>query len=124
MSMVMRKFMLLECRKGRREMFSVKQKRDIAEAVQKIIRATNHPELPEGEIQFYLKVNGAASWSWAEIRNNGAVKNPDVNPWNECQNNEFGACGILTCRAVTGQVNHSYCRNCGKIIKEREKNNG
>ena len=31
-------------------MFSVQQKRMIAENVQKILRATNHPELPQGEL--------------------------------------------------------------------------
>lgn len=66
-------------------MFSVKQKREIAEAVQKILRATRHPELPGGEIQFTLNVSGAEDWSWAEIRNNGAVSKPSVNPWNERQ---------------------------------------
>jgi hypothetical protein len=66
-------------------MFSVQQKRDIADAVQRILRETNHPELPEGEISFHLHVDGAASWSWADIRNNGAVPTPDVNPWNEMQ---------------------------------------
>ena len=64
-------------------MFSVQQKREIAEAVQQILRTTNHPELPEGEINFLLHVDGAESWSWADIRNNGAVTNPDVNPHNE-----------------------------------------
>ena len=65
-------------------MFSVQQKRDISDAVQKILRATNHPELPEeGEIQFNLHVDGAESWSWADIRNNGAVGTPGVNPHNE-----------------------------------------
>lgn len=66
-------------------MFSVQQKRDIADAVQTILRATNHPELPAGEIQFALHVDGAESWSWADIRNNGAVTTPGVNPWNERQ---------------------------------------
>lgn len=66
-------------------MFSVAQKRQIADAVQKILRDTNHPELPQGEIAFHLHVNGAESWSWADIKNNGAVKNPGVNPWNEVQ---------------------------------------
>jgi hypothetical protein len=66
-------------------MFSVDEKREIAAAVQKILRATEHPELPNGEIQFWLHVEGAKSWSWADIRNNGAVTNPDVNPWNEVQ---------------------------------------
>lgn len=66
-------------------MFSVRQKRNIADAVQKILRETNHPELPEGEIQFHLRVVGAEAWSWADIRNNGAVTNPGVNPHNERQ---------------------------------------
>jgi hypothetical protein len=64
-------------------MFSIRQKREIADAVQRILRGTNHPELPSGEINFLLRVEGAEDWSWAEIKNNGSVKNPTVNPWNE-----------------------------------------
>lgn len=64
-------------------MFSVQQKRDIADAVQKILRATDHPELPAGEVSFALHVTGAESWSWADIQNNGAVGEPGVNPHNE-----------------------------------------
>ena len=64
-------------------MFSVQQKRDISDAVQKILRATEHPELPQGEITFHLHVDGAAPWSWADIKNNGSVTSPGVNPWNE-----------------------------------------
>ncbi|MBU8921816.1 MAG: hypothetical protein KOO63_08350 [Bacteroidales bacterium] len=64
-------------------MFSVRQKREISEAVQKTLRDTNHPELPDSEIQFRLSVAGEESWSWADIRNNGAVQDPSVNPHNE-----------------------------------------
>ena len=65
-------------------MFSVQQKRDISDAVQRILRATKHPELPvAGEVTFTLKVVGAESWSWAEIANNGAVGDPGLNPHNE-----------------------------------------
>ena len=66
-------------------MFSVAQKRDIADKVQQILRETGHPELPDGEIQFHLHVDGAAGWSWADIRNNGSVTNPEANanPHNE-----------------------------------------
>ena len=64
-------------------MLSVDQKRRISDSVQQILRETNHPELPSGEIQFVLHVAGAESWSWADIRNNGAISNPSVNPWNE-----------------------------------------
>ena len=69
-------------------MFSVREKQKIAEEVQKVLRATNHPELPEGEIKFTLHVDGAESWSWADIKNNGAYSKdspPSVNPWNEKQ---------------------------------------
>lgn len=66
-------------------MFSVRQKREIADAIQKILRATNHPELPEGEIVFSLHVEGAEAWSFADIRNNGAVEKPGINFWNELQ---------------------------------------
>jgi len=66
-------------------MFSVKEKREISDAIQKILRATNHPELPKDEIQFELRVSGGEIWSYTYIRNNGAVKNPEANanPWNE-----------------------------------------
>lgn len=66
-------------------MFSVQQKREISDAIQKILRDTNHPELPEGEIEFMLSVKGAEAWSWANIFNNGGITNPDVNPHNERQ---------------------------------------
>ena len=66
-------------------MFSVKQKRQIADAVQQILRETNHPELSAGEINFHLHVDGAENWSWADIKNNGAVTSPGVSPWNEAQ---------------------------------------
>lgn len=66
-------------------MFSVNQKRAISNSVQQILRNTKHPELPEGEIRFNLHVDGAESWSWADIVNNGAVSNPSVNYWNELQ---------------------------------------
>jgi hypothetical protein len=66
-------------------MFSVRQKREIANKVQQILRETNHPELPEGEIKFLLHVDGAKNWSWADIRNNATVPNPEINPHNEMQ---------------------------------------
>jgi hypothetical protein len=65
-------------------MFSVQQKREISDAVQKILRSTMHPELPtSGEVSFTLHVNGAEEWSYADIKNNAAVGDPGVNPHNE-----------------------------------------
>ena len=69
-------------------MFSVRQKREISGAVQKILRETNHPELPEGEIKFHLHIPGEEEWSWANITHNGAVSSPSVNPHNEAQDPE------------------------------------
>lgn len=64
-------------------MFSVRQKRVIADAIQRVLRSTGRPELPSGEIEFEIKVKGAEAWSWAVIKNNGAVPVPGVNPHNE-----------------------------------------
>lgn len=58
-------------------MFSPELKKQIADEVQQILAATNHSELPRGEIQFLLHVDGAEGWSWANIRNNGS-KSVDV----------------------------------------------
>lgn len=69
-------------------MFSMRQKREIADKVQAVLRGTGHPELPKGEIAFRLHVEGAESWGWADIRNNGAVKNPGTNLWNEKQDTQ------------------------------------
>jgi len=66
-------------------MFSHKQKREISNEIQTILRGTNHPELPESEIQFHIHIDGAENWSWADIKNNGSVQYPSVNPWNEKQ---------------------------------------
>ena len=71
------------------DMFSIREKREIAEQVQRILRNTNHPELPAGEIYFTLHVDGEdPTWSWADIRNNGAVTTPSVNPHNEAMDSQ------------------------------------
>lgn len=64
-------------------MFSVNQKREISSKIQTILRETNHPELPKTEIQFNIHIDGAENWSWADIKNNGSVNDPSINPWNE-----------------------------------------
>ncbi len=73
-------------------MFSLCQKRNIAAAIQELLRNTNHPELPHpsrGEINFHLHVEGGdPSISWADIENNAACTNPSVNPHNEMQDPE------------------------------------
>jgi len=69
-------------------MFSIRQKREIADKIQQILKETDHPELPYGEIEFCLHVKGAESWSWADIQNNGKVEFPSINPWNERQDDQ------------------------------------
>lgn len=71
-------------------MFSVKQKREISEAVQRILRETGHDELPKtGEIRFTLIVEGPKSRAWANIRNNGAVDTPSSMSWTEINKLKF-----------------------------------
>ena len=64
-------------------MFSVREKKLIAESVQNTLRDTKNCELPEGEITFRLHVCGATHMSWADIKNNGDVISPDINPHKE-----------------------------------------
>ena len=66
-------------------MFSLRQKREIADKIQTILKETKHPELPTGEITFHIHVNGAEGWQFADIKNNGAVLNPGINIHNEMQ---------------------------------------
>lgn len=54
-------------------MFSTKLKAEISDAVQAILRDTKHHELPDGEIDFLLHVDGKGCWGWANIRNNGSI---------------------------------------------------
>ena len=66
-------------------MFSVKEKREISDKIQQILKETNHPELPDREIKFHIHIEGSSNWSWADIKNNGCVVDPSTNPWNEKQ---------------------------------------
>ena len=69
-------------------MFSVRQKREISQQIEQILRNTNHPELPPCEIRFKIHVWGAEPWSWADIENNNSIAEPDVNPHNELQDKQ------------------------------------
>ena len=53
-------------------MFTPDIKKEIAEEIQTILQKLNHAELPKGEIQFLLHIDGAENWSWANIKNNSA----------------------------------------------------
>lgn len=60
-------------------MLSSEVKRYIANSVQAILQKVKDDELPEGEINFILHIDGAEDWSWANIRNNSARDAPVPN---------------------------------------------
>ena len=51
-------------------MFSVAEKRMIAEKIEKILLDLKHPEMPDEKPSFKLHVNGKEPWSWADIEPN------------------------------------------------------
>ena len=118
-------------------MFSVRQKRAIADKVQQILRNTHHQELPDSEILFLLRVEGAQAWSFAEIRNNGAVVEPGINAWNEMLDRQDAVRFADRIKALLRKLDaeHSHadrsagCPTCvwiesqpewGEIVQERD----
>ena len=70
-------------------MFSVVQKRKVAEAIEKVLLELKHPEMPTEKIHFNLHVDGIANWSWADIEPNWIFddghKKIEDNPFNELE---------------------------------------
>ena len=67
-------------------MFSSKEKQMIAAEIEKLLLQLKHPEMPDERPKFSLHVDGAESWSWADIEPNWKYdeKNPPkTTPWNE-----------------------------------------
>ena len=66
-------------------MFSVKEKQWLASEIEKLLLSLNHPEMPKSEPSFKIHVDGAESWSWADIEPNWkyAKNQTSPNPWNE-----------------------------------------
>lgn len=67
-------------------MFSMKEKQMIAQKIEELLLSLDHPEMPKEKPQFYLKVLGKESWSWADILPNWTFNEENktgVNPWNE-----------------------------------------
>ncbi len=67
-------------------MFSIDEKKQIAEAIEKLLLSFNHPEMPLEKPVFELAVLGKEQWSWAKIEPNWKFdenNKPGVNPWNE-----------------------------------------
>lgn len=65
-------------------MFSIAEKRHIAEVIERTLLELKHPEMPTKRPMFKLHVDGAESWSWADIEPNWKHHDPaQANPWNE-----------------------------------------
>jgi hypothetical protein len=66
-------------------MFSMAEKRHIAEVIEKILLDLKHPEMPTERPLFRLNVQGKECWSWAEIEPNWTFDKGSlqVNKWNE-----------------------------------------
>ncbi len=66
-------------------MFSLHQKIWLAREIEKLILSLHHPEMPKEKPHFKIHIDGAESWSWADIEPNWTFENktPGVNPWNE-----------------------------------------
>lgn len=73
-------------------MFSKQEKIVIAQEVERILLALNHPEMPKEKPIFQLHVKGKESWSWADIEPNWTFEDrePSVNPWNEVAREKLG----------------------------------
>ena len=67
-------------------MFSVAEKRKIADVIEKTLLELNHPEMPDKKPLFKLHVSGKEDWSWADVEPNWVFddgKPMGVNPFNE-----------------------------------------
>lgn len=74
-------------------MFSVNEKREIAEGIEKLLLDLGHPEMPKDKPSFNLHVDGKESWSWADIKPNWTYNEsnlPSVSSWNEKAREEMG----------------------------------
>ena len=67
-------------------MFSLKEKKQIADKIENLLLGLNHPEMPGEKPRFHLRVDGKESSSFAEIDPNWTFSKanpPGVNTFNE-----------------------------------------
>ena len=68
-------------------MFSIAEKRKIADEIEKFLLSLRHPEMPTEKPKFKIHIDGKESWSWADIEPNWVFddgeKIPQINPFNE-----------------------------------------
>jgi len=71
-------------------MFSIKEKKYIADVIEKTLLALNHPEMPKEKPVFKIHIEGKENWSWADIEPNWKYKEKEdktINQWNEVARN-------------------------------------
>ncbi len=74
-------------------MFSMQEKKHIADEIEKLLIGLNHPEMPKEKSTFHLHVDGKESWSWADIKPNWTFSQenrPGMNPFNEISRKVHG----------------------------------
>ena len=67
-------------------MFSVAEKKMIAQKVEDLLLELGHPEMPKEKPVFALHIKGKENWSWANIEPNWVFedgKPMGINPFNE-----------------------------------------
>lgn len=60
-------------------MLSTKVKEELSQKIQSLLQEIGDEELPDGEINFILHVDGKEGWSWANIRNSNSRNIPVPN---------------------------------------------
>ena len=58
-------------------MFSIKEKKYIANEIEKILLSLDHPEMPKEKPMFEIHINGENNWSWADIEPNWIYEEKD-----------------------------------------------
>jgi len=74
-------------------MFSVQEKQKLAAIIESALLDLHHPEMPDENPTFMLRVEGKEGWSWAEIKPNWTFSEanpPGLNPWNEVAREAMG----------------------------------
>lgn len=100
-------------------MFSMREKQFIAAELEKILLSLHHPEMPTEKPKFHLRVDGAESWSFAEIDPNWTFEGKEIHGkvWNEI------ARGVLgdkdTCQAIEhADPDHDHCDSRPKKVRK------
>lgn len=57
-------------------MLSSKIKKELSDLIQDFLQEVDDPELPKGEVEFLLHIDGVGYSSWANIRNESQKHRP------------------------------------------------